>query len=219
MKLHDYILKEVPTFTLKSTIESAQKICKELPITHVFIVEEGNFIGCFSESDIQTLENKDENLGTYSYLLQSFFTDENHTVLELLKQFSEYESNMIPVIDKEKKYLGYYDLSDILDVFATSPFLNEEQVTLVVEKTAAAYSMSEVAQIAESNHGKILGMYISKRVQDKVEISLRIAPKEMNEMIQTFRRYQYTIVTEHKDDFYLEELKNRSKYLQKYLSV
>ncbi len=219
MKLHDYILKEIEIFTLQSTIESAQKACKELPVSHIFIVENNHFIGCFLESDIQTLENKEEKLATYSYLLHYFSTHKNSTVLELLKQFSEYGSNVIPIIDKEKEYLGYYDLSDILDVFTTSPFLNEEQVTLVIEKTAVAYTMSEVAQIVESNHGKILGMYISKRTQDKVQISLRVAPKEMNEIIQTFRRYNYTIITEHKDDSYLEELKNRSKYLQKYLSV
>lgn len=219
MNLSDYILKEIPSFTLQSTVGSAQKACESLPITHVFIVENEKLIGSFLESDLQTLENKNEKLTDYSYLLQPFFTDENSTVLELLKQFANYDCNRIPVVGKEQQYLGYYDLGDLLKVFSTTPFLNEEQATLVVEKTTTAYAMSEVSQIVESNNGKILGMYISKKTNDTVEITLKIALRELNDIIQTFRRYNYTIITEHADDFYLEDLKNRSRYLQKYLSV
>ena len=43
--------------------------------------------------------------------------------------------------------------------------------------------------------------------------------EDINEIIQTFRRYNYTVISEHKDDFYLQDLKERSDYLQKYLNM
>ena len=79
--------------------------------------------------------------------------------------------------------------------------------------------MSEVAQIVESNNGTLLGSYISNNFGDKTELTLKISSQEINEIIQSFRRYNYTIITEHQDDFYLEELKNRSDYLQKFLNT
>jgi hypothetical protein len=35
----------------------------------------------------------------------------------------------------------------------------------------------------------------------------------MNEIIQTFRRYNYEIISEHQEDNYINNLKERSDYL------
>ena len=43
--------------------------------------------------------------------------------------------------------------------------------------------------------------------------------KDINEIIQTFRRYNYSVLSLHEDDFYLQDLKDRSDYLQKYLDM
>ena len=64
----------------------------------------------------------------------------------------------------------------------------------------------------------LLGAYISNYIEDKTELTLKISSPETNEIIQSFRRYNYTILTKHQDDFYLEELKNRADYLQKFLN-
>ncbi|MES2486331.1 MAG: acetoin utilization protein acuB, partial [Bacteroidota bacterium] len=41
----------------------------------------------------------------------------------------------------------------------------------------------------------------------------------LSEIIQTFRRYNYDIITEHQEDAYLNTLKDRSDYLDKYLNI
>ena len=41
----------------------------------------------------------------------------------------------------------------------------------------------------------------------------------INEIIQTFRRYNYEIISEHQEDAYIENLKERSDYLDKYLNI
>ena len=79
--------------------------------------------------------------------------------------------------------------------------------------------MSEISQIIESNKSKLLGMYISGQEQDTLQITLKIVTDELNEIIQTFRRYNYTLITQHEDDSYLEELKDRARYLRKYLDM
>ena len=58
MNITDYILKEIKSLTPKSTVEKAQKLFNDYPITHFNVVENGVFLGSFSESDIQTIENK-----------------------------------------------------------------------------------------------------------------------------------------------------------------
>ena len=219
MNMNDYILKEIKALQLKDSVKKALNIFRNYPITHFPVIEDGRLLGSFSESDIQTIENKKEILGSYSHLLNYFFADEKATVLELLKIFADNDTNIIPVLNKDKKYIGYYDLCEVLDVFSTSPFMIEESETLIVEKLVNDYSMGKVAQIVEANGGKLLGLYISNKTADFVQITLRIVSDEINEIIQTFRRYDFKIVSSHENDIYLEDLKNRSDYLQKYLEM
>ena len=40
-----------------------------------------------------------------------------------------------------------------------------------------------------------------------------------NNIIQTFRRYNYEIISEHQEDNYINNLKERSEYLDKYLNI
>jgi hypothetical protein len=71
----------------------------------------------------------------------------------------------------------------------------------------------------ESNGVKILGFYISERSNGFTQVTLKVASDEINEIMQTFRRYDYKIISNHDNDIYLEDLKNRSDYLQKYLEM
>lgn len=219
MNINDYIVKDIKTLTLKSTVKKAQKICETYPISHIPVVEDNKFIGCFAESDIRTIENLKRELKEYSFLLDHFYTDEKSTLLELISLFADNDCNLIPVLDKEQNYIGYYDLSDILDLFASSPFLHRDNETLVVEKQKNDFSMSQVAQIVESNNAKLLGLYASEETMDTIQITLKIASEEINDIIQTFRRYDYHVITQHVDDEYLEELKDRANYFKKYLDI
>jgi hypothetical protein len=79
--------------------------------------------------------------------------------------------------------------------------------------------MSQVVQIVESNEGKILGLYVSNTSPDKVQVTIKIVLGGMNEILQTFRRYGYDIISEYKEDVFLNNLKDRSDYLEKYLSI
>ena len=81
------------------------------------------------------------------------------------------------------------------------------------------YSFSEISQIVESNNAKLLGAFISNMHSDLVQITIKIGYTSLNDVIQTFRRYSYNIVSGHEEDTFIENLKDRSKYLDKYLNM
>ncbi|MEQ6123545.1 CBS domain-containing protein [Pseudotenacibaculum sp. MALMAid0570] len=219
MNLKEYILNEIKELTLLNSIKEAQKLFKGFPITHIPIVENGQLLGCISESDTQTIEDNSASISEHSHLIDFFFADENITLLELIKLFADNDCNMMPALNKEKQYLGYFELSDVLDAFASSPFLYNNGVEIVASKSKKEYSASEISQIVESNNGKLLGMYISSETSETTQVTVKISSEDINEVIQTFRRYNYNIVSLHQDDFYLQDLKDRSDYLQKYLDM
>ncbi len=219
MNINDYIIKDIKALTLDDDVYRASLICQDFTTSHIPIVENDKLIGCFAETDIRTIENLDDKLENHRFLLQRFFADEKATLLELMSLFADNDCNIIPVLDKDKNYIGYYDLSDILDVFADSPFLHRDSESLVVEKIKKDFSISQVAQIVEGNGAKLLGLYVSNETSEEVQVTIKIETLVMNEIIQTFRRYDYNIVTQHVDDEYLEQLKERSDYFKKYLEI
>ena len=90
---------------------------------------------------------------------------------------------------------------------------------MVVAKGIKDYSFSEVSQIVESNNSKLLGAFITDNQNDVVQLTMKIASGNLNDIIQSFRRYNYSILFGNNDDQFLEDLRQRSDYLDKYLNV
>jgi CBS domain-containing protein len=219
METTPYILKEFQAFSTHTKIADVKLLFNETMYSHFPIVEEGQVLGVISEIDIRTIFEDEKELGNFQYLYQFFFTEEENNVLEILKIFAANETNLIPVINEKKEYLGYCDLIDILHVYNNTPFLKNEGTVLGIEKNVSEYSFSEICQIIESNDGKMLGIFISETDVTTVKITLKFYSLEVNKIIQSFRRYNYKVLSKHKEDFYLEDLKERSIYLQKYLNI
>ena len=219
MNINEYILEEIKPLHINDLVKGAQKVFKNNPITHFPVIKNNKLLGSFAENDIQTIEKKEDQLANYTHLLNSFYADEKASVLELLKIFADNDTNIIPVLNKQKEYIGYFDLRDVLDVFSTSPFMIEQSENLIIEKMRNDYSMSQIVQIIESNGGNLLGLYISDKRPDIIQVSIKVISNDINEIMQTFRRYDYKIISMHENDIYLEDLKNRSEYLKKYLNM
>ena len=108
---------------------------------------------------------------------------------------------------------------DILHVYNATPFLNNEGEIILLEKERSNYSFSEVCQIVESNKGPVSGLFISDKNDNTVKITLKFSAPDVNKIFQAFRRYNYKVLSKHKEDLYLEDLKERSNYLLKYLNI
>jgi hypothetical protein len=151
--------------------------------------------------------------------LEGFYVRNNTLWLDVLEAFAQKDSNIMPVLNEKNEYLGYYELNDIISLFNQTPFFAEPGGIIIVEKGYTDFSFSEISQIVESNNGKLLGAFISKTENDVVQITVKIGNLGLNDIIQTFRRYGYNIISGHEEDTFIESLKERSDYLNKYLNL
>ncbi|AUS04831.1 CBS domain-containing protein [Pseudotamlana carrageenivorans] len=219
MKLSEYIINDIKPLKIESRVSDLQLLFNQLTFSHIPICNENNaFTGSFSEADAYCFE-KTKSLLEYKYAIEDFFVQDTALWLDVLEAFAKNSTNMMPVLNDKNEYLGYYELNDIISLFSDSPFFTESGDVLVIEKGINDYSFSEVSQIVESNGGKILGAFISKTGSDLTQITLKIGQTDITDVIQTFRRYSYNIVSGHEQDGYIETLKERSDYLKKYLNI
>ncbi|MFV8341717.1 CBS domain-containing protein [Flavobacterium sp. XS2P39] len=217
-EITNYITNDFKAIDSQETIAVVQDFFNELHFSHFPVVEEGIYIGSIVSDDIETFDS-DKKVIDYRYTLEGFYTRTNTIWLDVLEIFAKNHTNLVPVLDENNKYVGYYEIEDIMKFFHETPFLKEPGGIIVVKKPILDYSMSQITQIVESNNGKLLGLFISEADVDSVHVTMKISLGAMNEIIQTFRRYNYEIISEHQEDNYINNLKERSDYLDKYLNI
>jgi Mg/Co/Ni transporter MgtE len=216
--LESYINNEIKPIKHTESIAIAQDVFEDFPYSHFPVTEDGVYIGCVNKEAVEFLD-ANALVNDSRFHFDRFFVRSNMIWLDVLEVFAKNEANLLPVLDEKNNYLGYYELEDVIRFLHETPFLKEEGGIIIVEKEVDKFSMSQVAQIVESNNAKILGLFISNVANGKVEITIKISQSGLNEIIQTFRRYEYEIISEHQDDSYLNSLKERSDYLEKYLNI
>ncbi|SNR67513.1 CBS domain-containing protein [Lutibacter agarilyticus] len=219
METAPYILNEFEAFSLETSVNEVKTFFNETTYSHFPIVKENHLIGLISETDIEGIDEDEKEIGYFQYLFNLFSTHVTTNILEIITTFASNETNIVPVIDTQKNYIGYFDLTDVLHAYNETPFLKNNGTVMVLEKEVRGFSFSEICQIIESNGGKIQGLFISEKNETTVKITVKFDSQDVNEILQSFRRYEYEIISSHEEDFYLEDLKERSKYLQKYLNI
>ena len=217
-EITEYITNDLKAIDSFDSIAAVQNFFNDLHFSHFPVLEEGVYIGSIAAEDIETFDS-DKKIVDYRFTLEGFFTKTDTIWLDVLEVFAKNHTNLVPVLDENNSYVGYYEIEDIMKFFHETPFLQEPGGIIVVRKGVLDYSMSQITQIVESNNGKLLGLFISEATADSVEITLKITLGAMNEIIQTFRRYNYEIISEHQEDNYINNLKERSDYLDKYLNI
>lgn len=213
-----FIVSKTKPFKTEDLIEKAQRFFNKNKHNHFPVVQDAVFVGNLHAEDVFTFD-KSQKIGDYLYTFERFFVRENALWLDVLEAFAQNQTDIMPVLSTENKYLGFYELNAIYNVLTDTPFIREIGGSMVVEIPLKDYSMSQICQIIESNNSKILGCFISYSDEIIVQITLKFVSGNMNEIIQSFRRFNYNIISNHKDDTYLEKLSERSAYLDKYLSI
>jgi len=218
MTMENFIINDVSIRHFSDKIGEIQDLFNQLTYSHLPVENNGIYMGCISENDIRCFE-ADKNLKDYQYALEGFFVKYTDYWLDILESFAQNNTNILPVLDEENDYLGYVELTEIISLFNETPFLSEAGNIIVIQKGVKDYSFGEIIQIAESNNTNLLGIFISKIENDLAQITIKLSPSGINEIIQSFRRYGYKIISEHQEDNFKKNLKDRSKYLDKYLNI
>lgn len=217
-ELIDYLNNDFKPIDSSDLIIDTKVFFEESTYSHFAVLENNVYIGSISADDIENFDD-DKKVSDYKYNLEGFFVRNNNNWLDVLEVFAKNNSNIVPVLNENNVYNGYYQLEDVVKFFNETPFLKEKGAVIVVEKGILDFSFGQIAQIIESNNGKILGIFVSETSVSNVQITIKIAFGSINQIIQTFRRYDYQIISNHLEDNYLSGLLERSEYLDKYLNI
>lgn len=218
MQLSEYINTTIPVFEPEDSLKEVILFFAHSTHSHVAVAEEGKFLGLLGEDDLDSFQETSQ-IEAYRYQLETFLVRPEATWLDVLEAFARNDANIMPVVSDQGVLMGYYDLTDVVGIFRDMPFYTEPGIVLVVARSLRDYSFSELAQIVEGSNTRLLGAMITGMRDEVAEITLKMGNTNVGEVLNALRRYGYTLLSGSADDPFIEELKERSDYLDKYLNV
>jgi len=193
---------------------------EENRVSHLPIVNDVEFLGLISDDDIFTLNNFEEALGNHNLSLASPFVYEDQHLFEIIKIIAEHKLTLVPVLDKKSRYLGAITSQSLTQNLAKIAAVDNPGGIIVLEVSNNDYSLSQIAQIVESNDAKVLSLCVtSEEDSTKVEIAIKLNIKDIASILQTFNRYNYYVKASYTDDEDVEDLKDRFDSFMNYLNI
>lgn len=218
MLVNDYISKDFQPIDGSQSVEYAMELIHQYSLTHVPVFRGNNFIGNLSK---ETLEEQDvdvklHDLKAYNEL---FYINQNGSLLEAIQKFHQFNTNILVVLTVEMQYLGFILMEDVISALSAMPFISEPGSIMVVEVAQRQFSISEISKIAESNNARIIGLFVTAYENDKVQIALKLIGESLSSVVETFERFNYTVLFKFYKDERDDLMKDRFDMLMKYLDV
>ncbi|WP_125086221.1 CBS domain-containing protein [Flavobacteriaceae bacterium 14752] len=217
MKFKNHI-QDLPTIELKNSIRDAIQFFEQTKQTCVVVLEDNLYRGLLLEEDLIALEN-DLLIKQIKDKLKIIYLNEDFTIFDWFKTVSLHDIQDVPLINLNNEYLGSLNINDVILKFSNTGLNVDRSSILILSKNSDDFKYSEVFQILEANAAKVYGSYINHSDESQTEIVVNIHHQGLNELLQSFRRYEYNITSYHEEDQHRETLKNNSEYLSKYLTV
>jgi acetoin utilization protein AcuB len=219
MLAKDLISELIPSLKTSDPGQTALNWMEIFKISHLPIVNNQEFLGLISDTDIYDMNQPEEPIGNHALTLyKPFVTTEQH-IFEVIGLAARLKLSVVPVLDSKNYYKGVITTSDLIRHIAGISSMDQPGGIIVLEVIERDYSMSQIAQIVESNNIRILSLYItSSPGSTMLEITLKVNSTDLVSVIKTFERYNYEIKTwvtdnDSMDRFYTERFDLLMKYL------
>src|SRR5512133_1885951 len=221
MSANDLISEEIPALKTYDLSQTAIKSMEILRKSHLPIVHNQDFLGLISDADIYDMNQASEPIGNHELTLMKPYVKEDQHIFEVIGLASRMKLTVVPVLANTNRFLGVITTNDLVRHIAGISSMDQPGGIIVLEMLERDYSLTQIAQIVESNNIKIVSMYITSPPEStKLEVTLKVNTSDLTSVIRTFERYNYEVKTWITSNDSMENLySERFDLLMKYLNI
>lgn len=216
----DIISYYIPAVKISASGDDALALMDEHKLNHLPIVDGTKYEGIVSEDLL--LELDDSSLSIKELKLNLFrpYVNVYSHIFDVVKLFCEFKITSIPVLDDSEEYLGLITIQDLAFQLAKITNSNEPGGVLILSVNVRDYSLSQVAQIVESDNARVLSAYtMGSEDSMSIDIVLKINKSDLSAIIKSFLRFDYTIKASFHESSFDEDLQNRYDQFMRYLNT
>jgi len=220
MLAKDLISNDVPPLKVSDDGKKALEWMDDFKVSHLPVIEKTNYVGLISDTDILDMNNATDNIGKLRKSFIKPFVFEYQHAYDVLKLYALLKVSVIPVLDAKEHYIGVITPTQLLNYFSSLTAAQEPGSLIVLELHERDYSLSQIAQIAESNSAKILSLFLTPHTDStELDITIKINLQNTAPVIQTFERFGYHVKAYFSQNDNDKNLQERYDALMHYLNI
>lgn len=216
----ELINESIAPLKTSDTAITALSLMEEFKVRHLPIVNEKLFLGLISEEDIFAYNQYEEAVGAHPLTKpQTAVLDSQH-LYDVLTAFQIDKLSLLPVVDAKNKYLGSIHSWGLVSRLAEITGVINPGAIIVLEMNLHDYSLSQIAQIVESNNTKIINFYIHTYTDStRMEVTLKVNTMDIDAVLATFERYNYQVKAFYSQEKLNDKLHDNYDALMNYLNI
>ncbi len=184
----------IPVVKTSDTGNNALQWMETHRVSHLPIVNNEEFLGLISDTDIYDNNCGDDPIGNHNLSLVRPFVFENQHIFEIMDLCAKMKLTIVPVLDVDKNYLGAISLFKLVTEFSKMTNIEKAASIIVLEMTIQDYSLHEISGIVESNNAKIMMSYVSVFTNStQINVTIKVDVTDIASILQTFDRYDYKV--------------------------
>ncbi len=221
MRAKDILSKLVIPLKPKDSGSLALQWMEDIGVAHLPLVDKESFLGLIRSEDIYNLDDVDKPVDPYEVpLIRSYVYAQQH-IYDVLRLAAAEKLTIVPVLNEHNHYLGSITLVELIRGMAGFTSVEQPGGILVLEVSAAQYSLSEISRIVEANNAKVLSAFItSPPDSSKLEVTIKVSVMDLSSIMQTLNRYDYIVKASFAEESQYDSLlSERYESLLKYLNT
>lgn len=210
----------IPQLKLEDTVAKALQLVSDFRVTHLPVVDEEKYLGLISEEDLLDAgSNKTTiELLQHDFLPASIF--ENEHFLKAVNVSNQFQTNVVPVINEEKEFVGTITGQNLLRTLGNFTGAQEQGGMIVLEMEQNQFTLSEISRIVESNEATV--QHLNTSIQPEtgmLTVTIHINKKELSAIIAAFERYEYDVIYYFGEEKFENEIHSNYRHLMNYLDI
>ncbi len=220
MLAKDLISTDIPPLKVTDTAKKALEWMDEFKVSHLPVIDKTSYIGVVSDADILDHISSDEPISKLRRSFSKPFVYEHMHAYDVLKMYALLKISVIPVIDNKEHFVGAVTSQKMLEYFSQLTAAQEPGSLIVLELHQHDYSLSQIAQIAESNGAKILSLFLTPRSDStELDVTIKLSVNDVSAVLQTFERFGYNVKASFSQSVQNTAIKDRYDALMHYLNI
>lgn len=221
MVARELISEVIPVVHTSDTGQKALNWMEVFKVSHLPIVNNEEFLGLISDTDIFDMNTPEQPIGNHKLSLIKPYVLLDQHIFDIVALASRLKLTVIPVLDEKNIYKGVITSSELLGSVAKMSSLTEPGGIIILSLHHNDYSLSQISQIIESNGAKVMTLYVTSNPEStKMELTIKLNTSNLLPIIRTFERFDYEITSWHDDDDELDRFySDRYDSLMRYLDI
>jgi len=219
MKASKLISKSIISLHPDDDGNRALELMNQFRVNHLAVVKNSFFLGVVSDKEINLWNSADEFIEEHLHNLASPHVLHSQHLFDIIEVLEKNNLSVVPVLDEEKQYQGVITNRKLLYTIAKSAAIQSIGGVIVLKMNNNDYSLTEIANIVESNNTKILSSYVTSTPEStKMELTLKLNTSDIVSIVKDLERFDYLITASYKEDESDVDFLQRYEQLMRFLN-